>query len=482
MSEYWPHIASIIGAADLMAIFVAIPVVLYTKKEPMSAVSWCLIVLLLPLAGSLLFWVFGYTHVYRPIKRKREHREAFDARHPPRTQEATRGDPTGPSGPAESADVGRLALAADSFPVSTGNAVTLYHDTADAFAAMLAAIRGAAHHVHLEFYIIRDDGMGRELLGLLAEKARAGVQVRFLFDSVGGLFLPRRAVRALTQAGGRFEPFLPLNIFRSRLRVNMRNHRKILVVDGRVGFTGGMNIGDEYLGRSPRFGYWRDSVVRVEGPAVNGLQRVFAEDWDFAVDEPLTGAEFFPPPHKAGPSAVQVVGSGPDQFINSIRDIYFGAIALARERVWITTPYFVPDNGILDALRLARYRGADVRLLMPATADHFLTFHAGHFYWDEVLPWGVKVYRYTRGFLHAKVVIVDERSAMVGTANLDNRSLRLNFEVGCLLHDTDLVRELAVAFENDLKVSERVDPAEFARRSLATRLTENACRLLSPIL
>jgi cardiolipin synthase len=264
--------------------------------------------------------------------------------------------------------------------------------------------------------------------------------------------------------------------------VNLRNHRKIVVIDGRVGFTGGMNIGDEYLGLNHYFGYWRDEFLRLEGPAVAGLQRIFTEDWDFARQEPLDGDAYFPELPPAGDAAVQVVESGPDQEINSIREVFFGAILSARERVWIASPYFVPDAGLLDALRLARYRGIDVRILSLLKPDHYLPFFAAHYYWTGMLAAGVKVYQYSKGMMHAKLMMVDGKWAFAGSANFDNRSLHLNFEAGCMLHTPRLVAELEEQFRRDLQDAIPLETQKYAKRPLPHQLIENACRLFSPLL
>jgi cardiolipin synthase len=479
--QYVPHVS---GLAVVHAILLCavIPNILLRKREATVAVAWCLLVLFLPVLGAFFYWVFGSNQLHRRVRRKGSHRASFPLEHPPPSREATRGasEPNAPPLPVP--ELAHLALAVHAFPVSHGNAVTLYHDTTKAFAALLEAIAAARHHVHVEFFILRSDDTGEALLKLLAEKARAGVEVRLLYDSVGALFLKSRTVRPLVEAGGRVRGFLPVNPVRSWVQVNLRNHRKVVVVDGQVGFTGGMNIGDEYLGRSKRFGYWRDTFLRLQGPAVAGLQRIFTEDWDFAAHEALTARAYFPELAAAGDSAVQVVESGPDQALNSVREIYFGAIVAARERLWVASPYFVPDSGLLDALRLARYRGVDVRLLCLMKPDHFLSFWASRYYWSDLLEVGGRVYQYAKGMMHSKIVLVDGRWAMVGSANMDNRSLRLNFEAGCMLHSPALVAELERQYLADLEDSVPVDPAAFAQRPFRVRLTENACRLFSPVL
>jgi cardiolipin synthase len=478
----WPHFTALaLLDATLVAVF--IPWILLTKRDSTIAVAWCLTVLFMPLLGALLFWVFGCNPVRRYLSHKQAHRLRFQQSHPPRHRQAARGK--GDGGPAAddaAHQLDRLALAVNAFPPSPGNAVTLFHDTGRAFDALLDALRAARHHVHLEYFIVRSDATGRRLFDLLAEKARAGVEVRLLYDSWGGLFLRRRLLRPLIQAGGRVATFLPVNPLRSRIRINLRNHRKLTVVDGRTGFTGGMNIGDEYLGLSPRFGYWRDTFLRLEGPAVAGLQRVFVEDWDFAAREALDGDAYFPRPEEAGAATVQVVESSAGQEPNSIREIYFAAILAARQRVWVASPYFVPDSGLLDALRLACYRGVDVRLLTLSRPDHFLPFYASHYYWTDMLAAGVRIYLYTRGMMHAKLMLVDGEWALVGSANLDNRSLHLNFEAGCMLYTPSLVAALEEQFRKDLDDSGPLEAATFARRPFAVRLAENACRLFSPIL
>jgi cardiolipin synthase len=289
-------------------------------------------------------------------------------------------------------------------------------------------------------------------------------------------------IRPLVEAGGQVCGSLPVNPLRSLFQLNFRNHRKIVVIDGAIGFTGGMNIGDEYLGKDRYFGYWRDTFLRIDGPGVAALQRVFIEDWAFATREPLNEERYFPPLEGQGRHAVQVVDSGPDQEPNSLRELYFAALLEAKRRLWIASPYFVPDAGMLDALRLACLRGVDVRLLCLSRPDHFVSFYAGRYYWSDLLGYGARVYTYVRGMMHSKIVLVDDDWALVGTANLDNRSLHLNFELSCVLFSRDLIGDLVTRFERDLEESRPLDAETFERRGLAVRLVENACRLFSPIL
>jgi cardiolipin synthase len=376
----------------------------------------------------------------------------------------------------------RLASRFGAFPATPGNQVDLYDAGPPAIDAMLEAIAAARHHIHLEVFIFQPDNVGRRVLDLLAQKARAGVEVRLLYDAMGSHRLHRRMQRALRAAGGKCSVFLPINPLRRRIQINMRNHRKLLIVDGQIGFTGGLNIGDEYLGQVHRFGYWRDTHLRLQGPAVAGLQRVFIEDWDFAAGEELKGAAYYPKPAAGGPHVVQVIHSGPDQEVRSIRDVYFAAVLRARRRLWIATPYFVPDAGLRDALALAAYSGVDVRLLGQYHPDKWIPLFASRYYWDEALQAGVKVYQYTKGMMHAKVILVDGEWASVGSANFDNRSVYLNFEANCLLYSPDLIASLEHTYLEDLRHAIRLKPQAYADRPLAGRIVENTCRLLSPVL
>jgi cardiolipin synthase len=477
----------------LEAIF--IPWILMTKPESTSAVAWCLLLIFLPYLGAVLFLTFGYQHVNRPLRRKRRHKVAYRSVGGGQRGDSARGILTAQE--REEAlrkdlfpwNLARLALKFEAFAASKGNKVAFYHEGQPTFDAMLEAIRSARHHVHVETFILQPDATGEQFVAALTEKAKQGIQVRLLYDAMGSIRLSQRKLLMLARAGGKWRKFLPVNPLRRRIQINLRNHRKIMIVDGRVGFTGGMNVGDEYLSKDKGFGYWRDTHMRLEGPVVADLQNIFAEDWDFAARERLKdpphaqpGASYFKPVEAAGDVIVQVIESGPDQHAKAIREMYFAAILAARERLWIASPYFVPDAGLLDALRLAGYRGVDVRLLSLFHPDKWIPLYAARYYFPSVLEAGVKIYQYTRGMLHSKVLLVDGQWASVGSANLDNRSMYLNFEANCMLYSPQAVAELERAFLNDLTSAIRLDGEVYARRPFAGRLLENACRLLSPIL
>jgi cardiolipin synthase len=486
--ESWDTVTAWLAATDLIITTAAILWILSIKKESTAAVAWCLTVILVPILGSILFFIFGYQNVHKPLTRKRRHKHRFRQSHATTREEGAgepprEGEPAPPPEPEDGWEgMARLARRLDAFPLTGGNGVEFYHEGESAYAAMTAAIQSAKHHIHLETFILQPDATGERFRSLLAEKAKQGVEVRLLYDALGSHKIRRSWLRPLLAAGAKTGSFLPVSILRRKFQINLRNHRKIMVVDGRAAFTGGLNIGDEYLGKVAKFGFWRDTHLKLEGPGVGSLQQVFAEDWNFATGEAVDGPAYFPANPGTGDVPAQVVQSGPDQELKSIREVYFAAILRARKHVWIASPYFVPDAGMHDALALAGRSGIDVRLLCPFHPDKWIPFLAARYYWTDMLEAGVKVYQYTKGFLHAKLMLVDGEWASVGTANMDNRSLHLNFEVNCLIYSPKAVAELEAVYERDLSQSIRLNRDVYAKRPFTSRLAENACRLLSPIL
>lgn len=476
--KFWQDVA---GWGLLLYLFLTVGTIIWilqTKRETMSAIAWCLTVLTMPIFGSLLFFLFGIQVVHRPLERKRQRRRAFRAM----TKSGLRETEADPQVPPPWDMVSKIGQHEHGFPIIRGNRVTFFNHGEPAYEAMLEAIRGAQTLVHMEFFIYRPDDSGRKFIEALTDCARRGVEVRFLYDAVGSYILSPTALRGLKRAGGKTAAFLPILNPLYRMRINLRNHRKILVVDGHTGFTGGLNIGDEYLGKDAHFGPWRDTHLRLEGPAVESLHRVFLEDWYFAANELLDDAKYSPLVPNKGNTPVQVVHSGPDNVYKVIRETYVAGILRARNRVWIASPYFVPDAGLLDALVLAGRSGLDVRFLGLFRPDKWIPFLAARYYWGELLDAGVKVYQYTAGMMHSKFLLVDGEWASIGTANFDNRSLYLNFEVNCMLYDPAAVADLERMYCEDLKHSILLDANVFASRPRITKLAENACRLFSPVL
>lgn len=462
-------ITVVVGYALTLAL---IPLVLARKRDPTVALGWCLAIIFLPYVGTIIFLTFGNTSIERPLSRKRRHRLAYAAL-------------TATARPASAALAGwagitHLAQRLGAFPPSDGNAITHYAEGVAAFAAKEAAIASATDHIYAEYFIWEPDATGQKFLALLAAKAAEGVRVCLLYDAIGSYTLREKHLRPLHEAGGLTHPFLPLSLWRRRVQITLRNHRKLLMVDGRVGFMGGMNMGDEYIHQGKRKRYWRDTHLRLEGPAVAHMEQAFAEDWHFACGELRTPAEPWTAP--PGDRRVQIVTSGPDQEHNAIHEIYFAAMARCTRRLWITSPYFVPGPALMMAMQATARLGVDVRLLCQGQPDKWLPYLAANYYWEDMIASGVRIYRYTRGMLHSKVILVDGQWASVGTANWDIRSLRLNFEINALSDDPQFVAELEAQFHADLVDAEEIDLDTFRQRSHIRHAAENVCRLFSGIM
>ncbi|PRO66984.1 cardiolipin synthase [Alkalicoccus urumqiensis] len=364
------------------------------------------------------------------------------------------------------------------------NEIDIFNTGQRKFDQLIADIDAARDHIHLQYYIFRHDNLGKKLIRHLTQKAREGVKVRVLYDELGSRKLRRRHFKALTEAGGEVGVFFPSKVAMINLRLNYRNHRKLTIIDGRTGYVGGFNVGDEYIGSSRRFGDWRDTHLRICGNAVDPMQTRFILDWNQASkSRPIAyEARYFPMKQPAGNAAVQIVSSGPDSDWEQIKNGYIKMITDARESVYIQTPYFIPDQSLLDALRIAALSGKDVRIMIPSMPDHPFIYWATLSHIGQLMNSGVSVYIYQKGFLHAKCVIADRRVSSVGTANIDLRSFRLNFEVNAFIYDHETSEKLAADFEQDMMYSDRLTPEKYARRSKMIRFKESISRLLSPIL
>jgi cardiolipin synthase len=454
---------------------IAAGVILLQRRSAAATLAWLLVFLFLPIAGLVLYRLLGPLRLHRKQLRRRVGRRVVeDAMGAMEVIRAAGHDHV---------QLARVPIAMHEPPPLHADSLDLYVDGVSAYAAMVEAIQAATQHVHLEYYIFEPDRIGTRLRDLLIEKARAGVAVRLLVDGSGSSHLGRRFLRPLRDAGAQVAWFNPISMrwIRTR-RADFRCHRKIVVCDGVVGFTGGMNIADAQSAELSK-AYWRDTHLRIEGAAVLSLQRLFIEDWYFATETlPANPGDLFRMRDSTGARVVQIVGSGPDRDQLTIHGTYFAAITRASSRVWLTTPYFVPDDAILTALCTAAQRGVDVRLLVPLRGDSRLIDLAARSYMPELVASGVKVYEYLPRFVHAKTIVIDDDLAIVGTANLDNRSFRLDFELTALAYDHALTAQLARAFEVDLHDSRAIDAAALARHSLVRRLGEAGARLLSPLL
>ncbi len=365
-------------------------------------------------------------------------------------------------------------------PFLAGNLVDLLIDGEKTFTSIIEGIDAAQNYILFEFFIVHDDEIGRKIKKHLVEKAEQGVRIYFLFDAVGSHDLPKRYIEELRGAGIHVNAFHTRKGRGNRFQINFRNHRKIVVVDGRVAWIGGHNVGDEYLGKDPEFGHWRDTHVRIEGPAALEAQLSFLEDWHWAAEE-VPELNWSPATSSTYDQKVLIVPSGPADELETATLMFLHAINSATRRIWIASPYFVPDDSIVSALQLAGLRGVDVRILIPDKPDHLLVYLAAFSYFEEAGCTGVRFFRYTDGFLHEKAMLIDDDVATIGTANFDNRSFRLNFEITAVVSDPLFAGSVKEMFEEDFKNAREINSDELAKKSIGFKLGVRLARLTAPI-
>ncbi|WP_235560886.1 cardiolipin synthase [Bacillus sp. FJAT-28004] len=470
----WLAVLLFLYVLQLAAVFVM------EHRRPAQLTAWLLIAFLFPIIGFIAYVMLGKDFV------RRRRMERFK-------QEAIRYANQLSKKALEAADMGNeqierhkklfaMLTGLAPFPITCNNEALVLNNGHDTYEAIFSELEQATHHIHMDYYTIRDDEIGRRFLQVLTNKAKDGVQVRVVYDGIGSLHLSEAYIKELHLAGVRTSCFLPPRIAFFDRKLNYRNHRKIVVVDGKVGFIGGINIGDEYLGKNPKLGFWRDTHLRLKGDSVYYLQELFMNDWAFAAKEELDGKTYMPPHHCLGNERVLMVSSIPGQHAHKIDEVMFAAITAASNRIYITTPYFIPDASLLMSLRTAALSGVDVRLIIPGIADSKLVLLATLSYMEEMLEAGVKVYRYEKGFIHSKVMIVDQLLATVGTANVDMRSLLSNFELNAVLFDEGTIKRLETDFMEDLKHSRELDKRIFMNRPSRQKAAEALVRMLSPLL
>ena len=469
---FWaiPHVSVILAAGWALYLLGLGLWIVLQKRDPVATLSWLFGLALLPYLGFVVYLVFGPQKIQRHRLRRARNRADL-----PHAQE---------EGSHVAQELARLGQATAHLPPSTATSVRLLQDGGATYAALLEDIAQAHDHIHLEYYIYEPDRTGTRVRDALAERARAGVKVRLLLDAVGSSRASQRFFQPLLDAGGELAWFHPAHFGRiwTRTWVNMRTHRKIVVIDGAIGYTGGINITDEEDERL-RADAYRDLHMRITGDVVRALQVTFVEDWAYATQDRdfiSSVAKAMPPP-AAGPIHAQVLVSGPDSSWEAIHRMYVSAIHAARHRVWLTTPYFVPGEAAMMALTSAALGGLDVRVMVPKTSDSRAVTYAARSYFDELLAANVKVYEYGPRMLHSKALLVDDDLAMIGSANFDVRSFRLNFEVQMLFRDRGVAAELERLVEAEFAHAPRVR-GDRERPLLGARLPEALARLVSPLL
>jgi len=449
-----------------------------STRTPQGAIAWAVSLNTFPYLAVPAYWVLGRSRFQGYVTARQAGEDAMR----PLVEQAAASVAEYRIADSIMADApaGRAAERLAGIPYLRGNHVDLLVDGDATFESILAGIDSATSYVLFQFFIVHDDEIGRQVKDHLIRKAREGVRVYFLYDEVGSHDLPGSYKDELRAAGIEVYDFHTRKGPRNRFQLNFRNHRKVVVVDGTVAWIGGHNVGDEYLGRDPKFGLWRDTHVRITGPAALAAQLSFVEDWHWATGTVLS-LDWVPQPASDGDIPVLVIPTGPADELETANLMFVHAINTAVERIWIASPYFVPDHSVIVALQLAGLRGVDVRILIPDKADHLLVYLAAFAYFKEAAATGVTFYRYTDGFLHEKAVLIDDRVAAIGTANFDNRSFRLNFEITSVMSDSTFARQVERMFEEDFRHARRVAGDELADRSFWFRLAVRLAALTAPV-
>jgi len=469
----------------LLNIIMALVVIFLERKDPTATLAWVLVLLIFPVGGFIFYLLLSQNFSRKKLFTMKIYAQKTFGDYIKFQEELfNSGALVFNDKNVESyKDMIKMNLFTNKSSYTQNNDIEIFTDGKEKFYELFKCIEKAKNNIHVEYYIIKNDNLGNRLLNLLEKKAEEGVEVRLLFDSIGGRQITKEKIEKLLKSGVKVAAFFSSTIPIFNFKINYRNHRKIVVIDGEVGFIGGFNVGDEYLGLDTKIGYWRDTHIKITGDAVIDLQTRFFLDWGHATKEDMMyRPRYFPDTGNKGTVGIQIISSGPDRVDEAIKRNYVKMINSAKEYICIQTPYFVPDASVLEALKIAASSGVDVRLMIPCKPDHPFVYWATYWYCGELLQYGVKVYTYENGFLHAKTLVIDGVVSSVGTANFDFRSFKLNFEGNAIIYDTNISTSLKDIFMEDLNYSLELTREIYLERGIGIRFKESVSRLLSPLL
>lgn len=449
-------------------------IVISENRNPLKTISWVLILLLLPLVGLIFYYFFGEDNRKKRLISHKIHKKLVSLT---KEQEET----SLLQAPEKYSGLIALLNADNETPLYRGNDVTFLHSGEEKFKALFEAVKNAKEHIHIQYYIYMDDKIGTQLAELLKQKVSEGVEVRLIYDDVGSWKVKRKFFEDLIASGVQVQAFLKVKVKWLASRVNYRNHRKVVVIDGKIGFLGGMNVADRYI-EGLDFGVWQDSHIKLEGLAVAGLQTSFLIDWYSSRGEFLAEDKYYPKLEAKGNCLVQLATSGPVGTVKSIHTGILQAINGAKKRVYIQTPYFIPTDALMLSIQMAAMRGVDVQLMLPERADTMLVHVASRSFLDDLLDAGVKVLLYQPGFLHSKLTVIDDGLTITGSANMDIRSFEHNFEIDAFIYSKKTALAAKEIFLNDAKKSQLLDKEEWSSRSRFDKFKESVMRLFSPLL
>ena len=476
------HIIILIGFIIVIAnIFFSFSLIFIERKDPSTTWAWLMIMIVLPGLGFIIYLLLGQNFSRARLFKEKKEFDTIKRRELSKDFTSKEHEHIGGE---QYLDLIRMNYTHSGAKCTYNNEVDVYYNGVDKFAQLIKDLKNAKKFIHIQYYIIRPDRLGKKIMSILEEKAAEGVEVRFLVDSMGSYKVTRRSLRNFTKNGGKFEIFFPGIFPHVNTRINYRNHRKMVVIDGEYGYIGGFNVGDEYINENKHIGFWRDTHIRIRGEAVNDLTNRFLLDWCYASGEEIEDfSKFYPKnPIRDGDIAIQIVTSGPDHNEEYIKNAYMKMINNAKKYVYLETPYFVPDSPMLEALKLSALSGVDVRLIIPGKPDHIFMKWAASAYIGDLLNAGAKVYLYQNGFIHAKTIVADGKVCTIGTANMDMRSYSLNFEVNAFGGGWRVANNLETQFFKDIEDCKVMTKEEYDKRSITLRIRESIIRLISPIL
>ena len=464
----------------LLNLLSALSLIFIERKEPTTTWAWLIILIALPGIGFILYLLLGQNLSRQKIFREKKLADKIK-RYKLRNNHEL---PIFNSEINENyEDLILMNYNHSGAVYTTGNEVKTYIDGEEKFRDLFNDIRAAKSFIHIEYYIFRYDDLGRALIKELHEKIKDGVEVRLVIDGMGSKRITKKIIKEIESYGIKMAVFFPGVLPHINTRINYRNHRKIVVIDGKIGYVGGFNVGNEYINKGKQFKFWRDTHIRVRGEAVNELNKRFILDWDYAADENIGNMSmYFPVPEVVGDVGMQIVSSGPDHMEEYIKNSYMKIINSAKNYVYIQTPYLVPDSPMMEALKISALSGVDVRIIVPGAPDHFFMEWMLSANIGLLIEYGIKIYRYGNGFIHSKTIVADGEVCSIGTANLDIRSFKLNFEVNAFIYNEAVAKEQEKIFLDDQLKSKLVIKEEYYKRSKNLKIKESLIRLLAPIL
>lgn len=481
--DLFSDISLLINTVYVITILFIVLLIIFENRSPIKSISWILVVTLIPVLGILFYFFFGQRYRKKMIVSLRVARFRKKVKSLSELQ-LTQLSKLNPSDVdiklAEKKDIMSLLLRNDHAFLSRNKKVTLLNNGSETYSELKKALKSAKDHIHMEFYAFNFDGIGTEIFEILKEKASMGVEVRIIYDGVGSQKVPHRIKKEAHRVGIEMKSFQKVYLPFLSSRVNYRNHRKIVVIDSNIGFTGGLNIADRYIENEQK--YWRDTFVRIDGKSVSALQSIFINDWFYVSKQNIYHDKYFNDEEAKTGTLTQIISSGPDSDWHAISQFYFSAITSSRDKVYITSPYFIPNDEISFAIKAAALRGIDVRIMIPEKSDSTISHWSSESYVAEMLKSGVKMYQYTKGFCHSKLLVSDDVLCSIGSANLDYRSLETNFEVCAIFYDEKLTNTLTKQFMVDLKNARQIDLRQWKKRKWYKKLASSFSRLFAPLM